>query len=113
MEDSERLEQFQAFYEATKSPVFRAVLLARAGDRHAAEDAVAEGLRERLYPPQSRVAGHSSQDERARCTTGTSSKHLTKDRHRMAIGARGISGGSREPAKPARASRSAALPEPP
>lgn len=53
----ERLEQFEAFYEATKTPVFRAVLLARAGDRHAAEDAVAEAY-ERAFLRWDKLANH-------------------------------------------------------
>lgn len=57
MEDSDRLEQFKAFYEATKRPVFRAVLLARAGDRHAAEDAVAEAY-ERAFLRWDKLAHH-------------------------------------------------------
>ena len=57
MDDSERLDQFQTFYEATKSPVFRAVLLARAGDRHAAEDAVAEAY-ERAFLRWNKLAQH-------------------------------------------------------
>lgn len=57
MDDSERLEQFSAFYEATKTPVFRAVLLARAGDRHAAEDAVAEAY-ERAFLRWKKLAHH-------------------------------------------------------
>ena len=57
MEDLERLEQFQVFYEATKSPVLRAVLLARAGDRHAAEDAVAEAY-ERAFLRWEKLAHH-------------------------------------------------------
>lgn len=42
MGQPDRADEFASFYEATKTPVFRAVLLARAGERHAAEDAVAE-----------------------------------------------------------------------
>ena len=57
MEDADRLQQFQAFYEATKSPVFRAVLLARAGDRHSAEDAVAEAY-ERAFLRWNKLAEH-------------------------------------------------------
>lgn len=57
MDDTERLEQFRAFYEATKTPVFRAVLLARAGDRHEAEDAVAEAY-ERAFLRWNRLARH-------------------------------------------------------
>lgn len=57
MEDPDRLDQFQAFYEATKLPVFRAVLLARAGDRHAAEDAVAEAY-ERAFLRWNKLAEH-------------------------------------------------------
>lgn len=57
MDDSDRLEQFSAFYEATKTPVFRAVLLARAGDRHAAEDAVAEAY-ERAFLRWQKLADH-------------------------------------------------------
>jgi DNA-directed RNA polymerase specialized sigma24 family protein len=57
MEESDRLEQFKAFYETTKTPVFRAVLLARAGDRHAAEDAVAEAY-ERAFLCWDKLAHH-------------------------------------------------------
>jgi DNA-directed RNA polymerase specialized sigma24 family protein len=57
MEDSDRLEQFKAFYEATKTPVFRAVLLARAGDRHASEDAVAEAY-ERAFLRWEKLTHH-------------------------------------------------------
>ncbi len=57
VEKPHRLEQFAAFYEETKTPVFRAVLLARAGDRHAAEDAVAEAY-ERAFLRWEKVANH-------------------------------------------------------
>jgi RNA polymerase sigma factor (sigma-70 family) len=57
MEKLERLRQFEQFYEATKSPVFRAVLLARAGDRHAAEDAVAEAY-ERAFLRWDKLVHH-------------------------------------------------------
>jgi RNA polymerase sigma factor (sigma-70 family) len=57
MDKAERLEQFKAFYEATKTSVFRAVLLARAGDRHAAEDAVAEAY-ERAFLRWNKIAHH-------------------------------------------------------
>lgn len=57
MEDSDSLEQFKAFYEATRTPVFRAVLLVRAGDRHAAEDAVAEAY-ERAFLRWDHLARH-------------------------------------------------------
>lgn len=40
--------EFTAFYEATKDAVFRAVLLARAGDSEGAEDAVAEAYERAL-----------------------------------------------------------------
>lgn len=46
--DSDLVEQFEGFYEDSKTPVFRAVLLARGGDRHVAEDAVADAY-EKAY----------------------------------------------------------------
>lgn len=49
--------EFAAFYEATKTPVFRAVLLARAGERHAAEDAVAEAY-EKAYLRWDKLVDH-------------------------------------------------------
>ncbi len=57
MKDADRLERFTTFYEATKAPVFRAVLLARGGDRHAAEDAVAEAY-ERAFLRWDKLAYH-------------------------------------------------------
>lgn len=57
MEDPERFEHFQTFYEATKTPVFRATLLARAGDRHAAEDAVSEAY-ERAFLRWDKLVRH-------------------------------------------------------
>jgi RNA polymerase sigma factor (sigma-70 family) len=48
MRNGEKVEDFESFYEATKTPVFRAVLLARCADRHAAEDAVADAF-EKAY----------------------------------------------------------------
>jgi RNA polymerase sigma factor (sigma-70 family) len=57
MEESDQLEQFKTFYETTKSSVFRAVLLARAGDRHTAEDAVAEAY-ERAFLRWDKLARH-------------------------------------------------------
>lgn len=50
-------EQFAAFYEATKDSVFRAVLLARAGETEGAEDAVAEAY-ERAYLRWDKLAAH-------------------------------------------------------
>jgi RNA polymerase sigma factor (sigma-70 family) len=57
MTDEERLQQFGAFYERTKTPVFRAVLLSRAGARHEAEDAVAEAY-ERAFLRWNKLAAH-------------------------------------------------------
>ena len=57
MEKSRVLEHFEAFYEATKTPVFRAVLLARAGDEDGAEDAVAEAY-ERAFLRWDKLAHH-------------------------------------------------------
>jgi len=57
MDKADRLEQFKTFYEVTKTPVFRAVLLARAGDRHAAEDAVAEAY-ERAFLRWDKLVEH-------------------------------------------------------
>lgn len=55
--DSEPDAEFETFYERTKTPVFRAVLLARAGDIAAAEDAVAEAY-EKAYRRWERLAAH-------------------------------------------------------
>jgi len=52
-----RVDEFAAFYEATKTPVFRAVLLARAGEQHAAEDAVAEAY-EKAFLRWDKLADH-------------------------------------------------------
>lgn len=52
-----RTAQFAAFYEATKDSVFRAVLLARAGEAEGAEDAVAEAY-ERAFLRWDKLAGH-------------------------------------------------------
>ena len=41
MEPHDATEEFARFYEATKDPVFRAVLLARGGELEGSEDAVA------------------------------------------------------------------------
>lgn len=57
MEHSRPPERFEDFYEATKRPVFRAVLLARAGDRHSAENAVAEAY-ERAFLRWDNLARH-------------------------------------------------------
>ena len=48
---------FTDFYEATKGPVFRAVLLAKAGAREGAEDAVAQAY-EKAFLKWSRLADH-------------------------------------------------------
>lgn len=50
-------QRFEDFYETTKTPVFRAVLLARGGDRHAAEDAVAAAY-ERAFLRWDKLAQH-------------------------------------------------------
>jgi RNA polymerase sigma factor (sigma-70 family) len=42
VDKGEKIAQFSGFYEATKTDVFRAVLLAKGGEEHLAEDAVAE-----------------------------------------------------------------------
>lgn len=57
MEATKPLKDFAQFYEATKTPVLRAVLLARGGDRHAAEDAVAEAY-ERAFLRWHKLAHH-------------------------------------------------------
>ncbi len=51
------VEQFRRFYEATREPVFRAVLLTRAGDRYAAEDAVADAY-EKAYLEWDKLTDH-------------------------------------------------------
>lgn len=48
MKTPERAVEFSTFYESTKDSVFRAVLLARAGEIHSAEDAVAEAYEKAL-----------------------------------------------------------------
>jgi RNA polymerase sigma factor (sigma-70 family) len=57
MDDNEKVAGFTAFYEGSKQKVFRAVLLARAGDRQAAEDAVADAY-ERAYLRWEKLAEH-------------------------------------------------------
>lgn len=57
MNDIDASAGFASFYEATKSPVFRAVLMARAGNRQDAEDAVAEAY-SRAYLRWHRLAKH-------------------------------------------------------
>ena len=52
-----KTSEFTRFYEATKTPVFRAVLLARAGDRRDSEDAVAEAYA-RAYLRWDRLSTH-------------------------------------------------------
>ncbi len=57
VDKSDGRRQFERFYETTRTPVFRAVLLARAGDRHAAEDAVAEAY-ERAFLRWDKLVHH-------------------------------------------------------
>jgi RNA polymerase sigma-70 factor (ECF subfamily) len=57
MDEADHLERFKAFYEATRTPVYRAVLLVRAGDRYQAEDAVAEAY-ERAFLRWKKLAEH-------------------------------------------------------
>lgn len=57
MKTPDRADEFAGFYEATKDSVFRAVLLARAGEVESAEDAVAEAY-ERAFLRWDKLADH-------------------------------------------------------
>lgn len=57
METPGAADEFAGFYEATKDPVFRAVLLARGGDPEGSEDAVAFAY-EKAFLAWEKVTAH-------------------------------------------------------
>jgi RNA polymerase sigma-70 factor (ECF subfamily) len=57
MDDTTNPRSFEDFYSATKSPVLRAVLVARAGARQESEDAVAEAY-EKAYLRWEALSAH-------------------------------------------------------